>query len=316
MKEKGKDKVSIANILALVGLAGIASVTFFGQLLHSNDGSLGGAVIAAVAFLAGLALLLFMSIKAKGMEDNREKWRFVEWGCLVAYVAVAVLFAKPFQRFFFVMQEQSEWKQQAQEEINAINNLYDSYDAQRSKFINDAAEQLKNYMSSSQQGRYSDPLADYAEIVNGNVDSWAAKAESITKIARDGELKKLQKDINSWNVMKMASIASSLSKLEDKIWQKTENKIREFEEENYLIPVITGGYDSPYRQDGYAKFDLGKKPEPIFANKLRNSDGNTTLGWILYAALHLLVLLNYLVTKSPTSTGPRLGSLKGHGDKL
>lgn len=316
MKEKGKNSVSIANILALVGLAGIASVTFFGQLLHSNDGSLGGAVIAAAAFLAGLAFLLFMSIKAKGMEDNREKWRLVEWGCLVAYVAVAVLFAKPFQRFFFVMQEQNEWKQQAQSELKEINNLYDSYDAQRSKFINDAAEQLKNYMSSSQKGRYSDPLADYAEKVNGNVDSWAAKAEGVTKITKDINLKQLQNDINNWNVMKMVSIAQKLSELEEKSWKKIENKIMEFEEENYLIPVITGGYGSPYRQDGYAKFDLGKKPEPIFANKLRNSDGNTTLGWILYAALHLLVLLNYLVTKSPTSIGPRLGSLKGHGNKL
>lgn len=42
MSQEKKGKITIANLLALIGLAGIGVVTFFGIQLHSSDGTPGG----------------------------------------------------------------------------------------------------------------------------------------------------------------------------------------------------------------------------------------------------------------------------------
>ena len=62
MSQEKKGKITIANILALIGLAGIGVVTFFGIQLHSSDGTPGGAIIGAIALVVGLGFLLMMSI--------------------------------------------------------------------------------------------------------------------------------------------------------------------------------------------------------------------------------------------------------------
>ena len=61
MSQKESGNVSIANILALVGLAGIGVITFMGTLLHSADGKPTGAILGALALVAALGFFLFMS---------------------------------------------------------------------------------------------------------------------------------------------------------------------------------------------------------------------------------------------------------------
>lgn len=295
MSEKKNGKISIANIIALIGLAGIGVITFFGILLHSSDGKPGGAILGALALVAGLGFLLFMSIKAKGAEDNPDKWRYVEWGCLAAYVIVAILFATPFQRFFYIFSEKDSMQLQARQEIRAIKKLYQEYDHQQKKFLNDATEQIQNYIASGQRKNIKDDLSAYVDGIGSNVDGWAAKASAIVKFSGDKQLGDIEDKIEGWNIMELSSIASDLENKDSGAWDMLEAKIKKYEEQNKLIPVIGGGGGHPYRLDGYAKFELGEKPEPKFAQMLRSSDGNTALGWIIYIILNLLVLLNYAV---------------------
>jgi len=304
MSEKKSGNISIANIIALVGLAGIGVVTFFGMLLHSSDGKPAGAILGAVALVAGLGFLLFMSIKAKGAEDNPDKWRYVEWACLAAYVIVALLFASPFQRFFYILGEKDSMQAQARQEIKAIKSLYQEYDHQQKKFLNDAVEQIKNYNESGQQKNINDDLAEYVKGIGSNVDGWAAKASAIVKLTPDKQLSDIEDKIEGWNMMQLASIAADLEDKDAQAWTDVEKKILHFEEQNKLIPVIGGGGGHPYTLDGYAKFELGDKPEPKFSQMLRSSDGSTILGWIIFIVLNLLVLLNYAVAPRTGFVGP------------
>lgn len=308
MAKKNSGNISIANIIALIGLAGIGVITFFGMLLHSSDGTPGGAIIGAVALLAGLCFLLVMSVKAKSTNDNPDKWRYVEWGCLVSYIVVAGLFASPFQRFFYIITEKPAMQAMARQEVNAIKEMRQSYEHQQNIFLTGAVEQIKNYNDSKQiSSNYNDELAEYAKGIGSNVDSWEAKASVLVKLQPDKELSDIAGEIDDWNIMNLASLAAKLEKKDKNAWTSLEKKIREYGETNKLIPIIAGGGTQPYSFEGYASFDLGTPPEPKFVQSLRSTEGSTVLGWVIYIVLNLLVLLNYAVTPRSQFVGPASG---------
>lgn len=310
--QKEKGKITIANILALIGLAGIGVVTFFGMLLHSSDGTPGAAIIGAIALVIGLGFLLMMSIKAKKADNNPDMWRYVEWACLGLYVAVAVFSATPFQRFFYMTTEKSDLQAMARTEVQAIQEMYQRYEHQQKKFLTDAAEQIKNFKDSRQiTMTYNKELSDYVKGVGEDVDSWESKANLIVKLQPDKELSEIAHEIEVWSVMNLSSLAFRLEKKDKEAWTSVETKIREFGEKNKLIPVIGGGGVRPYSFEGYAKFDLGTPPQPKFAQALRASDGNTAVGWIVYVVLNLLVLLNYLSASRSLHVGPGGGGETG-----
>lgn len=315
---KGKNgNITIANIIAMIGLAGIGVVSFFGILVHSEDGTPGGAVLGAVALTAVLAFFLIMGIKAKSTEDNPDKWKWVGWGCVIAYIIIAILFANPFQRFFYVVSEKEELKSLALQEVKAIDEIYSRYEFQKNKFMTDAAEQLANYRDSRQLASANRELAEYVDKVHPipNVEAWKEKALAAVKLEEDTKLKDIKDKIGIWNLMTLSSLANELEERDAQVLLELETKIREYGEKHSLIPVIGGGGIRPYTFEGYAQFDLGERPRPEFAEKLRSADGATTMGWIVYVILHLLVLLNYAVTEGSEVVGPRRGK-KGPGTEL
>lgn len=312
-------KVSIANIIALAGLAGIGVISFFGILMHSADGKPGGAIIGAVALVAGLAFLLIMAIKAKGAEENTDNWRYVEWGCVGLYVIVAVLCAAPFLRFFHITGGSAAMQQQARAEIEAINALYANYDQQRTTFLTYAVEEIKNYKASGQKAAEGDALAEYVEkVVVGDVDRWGSKASAITQVPEEvlAHLKSMEEQVNTWNFMDLPSLAAAIENEDTTAWQRLSEQIATYGTENKLIPVIEGGTGAPYTLSGYAQFDLGTAPEPKFAQMLRAADGITPLGIILLIVLHLMVLLNYIVAPRSSTVAISKGKHISGGAEL
>lgn len=308
MAKRNSGNISIANIISLIGFSGIGVITFFGMLFHSSDGTPGVAIVGSVALLAGLIFLLVMSIKAKSAEDNPDKWRYVEWGCLALYVIVAGYFATPFQRFFYIVTEKSDLQAMAQQEIDSIKKMRKSYDYQQVKFLSEAAEQITNYNDSKQiKSIYNNELAEYVKGIGMDVDSWKEKATKLVKLQTDKELSDIAGEIDAWNMMNLASLAAKLEKKDKEAWTSLEKKIREYGENHKLIPVISGGGTQPYHFDGYASFDLGTSPEPRFAQTLRSADGNTVIGWVIYVVLNLLVLLSYVATSRTRFVGPIMG---------
>ena len=304
-KNQNNGKISIANIISLIGLAGIGVVTFFGMLLHSSDGKPTGAILGAVALVAGLGFLLFMSIKAKGAEDNPDKWKYVEWTCLALYIVVAIIFAPPFQRFFYVVGEKDALQTQARQEVEAIKTMYQEYDRQQKEHLNNAVKQIQNYKDNGQQNLIDDDLAKYVKgAVGDSLAKWETKVSGLVKLQKDNQLADIEKRIEEWNYMQLASIATDLEAKDADAWAAVEEKIKKNEEEHKLIPVIGGGGGQPYKLEGYAKFELGEHPEALFAQQIRNSDGNTVLGWVIYVILNLMVLLNYVVASRADFVGP------------
>ena len=295
MSQKKKGDVSIANILAIIGLAAYGVISFMGAFFGSTDGKPGRAILLAVGLVILLAGILILCIKAKKAEDNPDKWRFVEWGCLAAYVLVVALCSGSFHRFFSVVQHKDSLQEAAREELAAMEALADQYESQSSHSLNLATVQLKNYLASSQTKSGKDSLSAYVSKYVTDVDIWSSSAVGIVSANTDGVVKSLEDDIAAWNYMRLPPLAQSLDGNYVMLWDALQEKIAVYGRENGLIPVISGGGGSPYVYSGLAPFDLGERPVGTFAGQLQSVQGFPVISWIVLVLLHLLVLLNYLV---------------------
>ena len=311
MAKKNNDRVSIANVLSLLGLAGLGVISFYGMLLGSADGKPGGPILGAVALVVGLGLLLLLSIKAKGANDNRDKWRIVEYVALAIYVVVALLCAGPFLRFFFVTSQSDSLQQQGRAEVAAIEAIYKSYEKQCDNHLKMAVQEIKNYKASPQFGTDKDEegtLKHYVAENCSNEDSWAAKAESVVmldSISIWKRLGKLKTMLDNMSIMQLNELANELEYIDTNAVPELEEKIKQYEQ-NHLIPVVTGGEGKPYAlKEKYASFTFDAAPEPLFAQTLRQASGSTVLGWILLVVLHVLVLVSYIVAPKSSVVGPK-----------
>ena len=316
MSQNKDSRITPANILAMLGLAGIGVITFFGALIHSTDGKPTFAIIWAVVVVAVLGGLLILGIKAKSAEDNPDKWKYVEWSSIVLYIVFAFLFSSAFLRFFYMLDQKEDLQKQARSELAEIKNMRSSYDQQRKTFITQAAEQLENYniryASVAGEGYNSDIAA-----LSSDVDAWREKVLAATALPADNRISDIESRVNGWNLMGIASIATDLEKLDTDAWLKVESHISQYGTKNGFIPVIAGGIDgTPFAITGLATFDLGDSPRAVFTERVRNASGSTTLGWIVYILLNALVMLNILVTSRTGYVGPGSGGRNPGGQEL
>lgn len=165
-----------------------------------------------------------MSIKAKGAENDVKSWRYVEWTCLLVYVVVAILFAAPFQRFFYVVSQKENLQEKARNEVKAIKTLYQNYEHQQKKYLTDAVEQLQNYLASGQQRTVKDDLSEYVEGIGSDINSWAAKASKIVALPKDKQLLEIESRVDRWNFMQVASLAADLEEKENSAWTSVQKK--------------------------------------------------------------------------------------------
>lgn len=304
MSEKKKSDVSIANVLAIIGLAGLGVITFFGEMFKSADGRPTRAIIFAAVYVGLLAFFLIFSIKAKGAEDNPDKWRYAEWFCLAAYVAVAILGSTPFHRFFSVASQKTSLQAQALAEVQNVDALYASYNEQQKAFLGVAKEQLKNYKDSQQDASIKGDLYKYVEQYVTDVNAWSKSASRIVSIDGNVQTQPFYKRIDAWNYMQLSALARDIDALVESSRSDLKDRIDAFGQDAGLIPVIGGGQGVPYTYDGLAQFDLGVQKTGHMFNTISSVSGKTLWGWVALVLLNLVIILNYLVAPRTYVVGP------------
>lgn len=306
MGQNKDSRISIANLLALIGLAGIAVVVFFGFLLKSSDGLLTNPLLFTIAIVAALGLFLMFSIKAKKADNNPDKWRYVEWVALLLYLGVACVSAPAFTHFFGVMGNKQKLIEQAKQEIKAIEDIYDDYDNQRKVALANAVEMLTDYNDSKQKDT---AIEAYKKKHINNIEGWNSNSEANTVI-KDNGLADIKSGIENWKLLELSALSSKLALKEAKVKTDIENFIAQYGEENELIPVIDHVHGK-YQYTGLKKFDIKEGPEPEFYKALHKKAGSSPVGWIVLVVLHLLVLLSYLTARRANYVRPKAGSHAG-----
>ena len=84
------DKITIANIIAIVGLVLLLVFSFIGHS-YLSGGELGWDLVISIGITAFTGFLLWFLIKAKGAENRLNKWRKIEYATLAVYIIFAIV---------------------------------------------------------------------------------------------------------------------------------------------------------------------------------------------------------------------------------
>ena len=303
MNEKlNSGRISIANILALLGIAALGVTTFFGSYLHATDVKMGTAVIMAVLFVAALTIFIALAIISKQKDADSNKWKVFEIICLVCYLAIAVLFSQPSRHFISVLSNKSELQGKARENIDLIRDMVADYNKEVKTKLDFATQQLH---ACDDAGRDTDSdLYTFWEENIRDIDYWRDDVAKDMYVEIES-LDSLETAINQWNLLKLPALIKTI----DDIEKLTRDAIAEQKELNAeRVPSISGGKGLTYRMNGYVIWSGGKERSDEFGENLLNVNDNSVLGFVVYILLHLLVLLNYLVVPRAYGTGIKFGS--------
>lgn len=121
-------RITIANIIAIVGLVLLLVFSFIGHS-YLSGGELGWDIVISVGITAFTGFLLWFLIKAKGAENQLDKWRKIEYATLAIYIVFAIpaSLMGGIMHFFVVNDNKATIKSYAQADVKKINDLILEY---------------------------------------------------------------------------------------------------------------------------------------------------------------------------------------------
>ena len=226
-------------------------------------------MITAIVVVAVFAMLLFLLIKAKKAESDVAKWKIAEYVLLGIYIVAAIGFSGPFFKFFYISSNKESLYNDAESEINSIQELYASYDKMVEKEMNISQQNMINYV---QSGNFNYQLRQYMNemgIQRNDVAAWFNRAKKACKMQPDSTLIDIKLKIANWDFMELSQCAYSLTKKGEEAASAINAKMEENVKNKRIPRVIAKG----------------------------ETTGFSVGGFFVLIILHLIVLLNYLVTR-------------------
>lgn len=300
-------KLTKANIISIVGLVLLFSFTFLGHSFKSG-GEMGWDILVSVAITGLAAFALWFLVKAKGAENQLERWRIIEISTLVAYVVVVIplSFCGGVTNFFAANADKDSYKVKAHNDIAKIDSVFSQYE----KFEKNAVEQTGNglgnsvsmgmsrsselvtYMEHNSIKPTRTSVDNFVEIQNGNVlGTQYEQYYHQYKAERDAIIN----TIDSWNVIQIPSQAKLIEDLavQTSKWLTERSASAKLpfvrpDPMSHAFTIIESNQAKQYQVEGGI--------ENLEFRKAIMSAGGMNISSILFLIIvHLLILLNYFV---------------------
>lgn len=309
MAKNKSTSVTLANIIATVGLVLLLVFTFIGHS-YMSGGELGWDIIIAVGITAFTALLLWFMIKAKGAENDLGKWRVIEYSTLAVYIifAIPVSLYGGIMHFFVVNDNKEEIKQYARDDLYKIDNMLREYKEFESEAIHHTATGLTN---ATRPGQIADSsLMSFME--ENNIQSNRASVNNYEMIKTmelvgDGfdsyydnfrrQQSEIESVVDSWSVMQIPAKAKLISELAN----SAEKEINELSQNANLPDIVL--HNGIYSLGGYQKKDFSIDGSFKFKKALEDAAGFSLLAILVVLLIHLLILFNYFTAYRTKSLG-------------
>lgn len=318
MKEKKSGKITLANIIAILGLVLLLVCLWLGQALKS--GELGGiTVLIAVGITIGTALLLWLMIKAKGADTNTSKWKIVEFSTLIVYLALAVLTAPIALHFFSVLSNKDKLQESAQSDIDNIQKAIDDFKMQEKKNLDKTCLGLMNVFDAKQNAETPDDgviefikkeniASNFKEFNDKHINNWKKNKESeienidLTGLSSkdlDGvevgeygagwneTISNCKNAIRNWQLLKIPSTIGSIQTLADEVGQT----LTAFSN-NAPFPEISN------ESGKYRVFDRKGdtcETKSKVQDVIKDLSPYSVIGICAIVLIHLFILFNYLM---------------------
>ncbi len=322
MKEKKSGKITLANIIAMLGLVLLIVCLWLGQALRS--GELGGmSVLISVGITIAAALLLWLMIKAKGAETNTSKWKIIEFGTLVLYLALAVLTAPIALNFFSVLSNKDKLQDTAQNDIESIQKAIDNFKQDEKKNLGVTTEGLNNVCSAKASNETPDNnVIEFIknENIASNFSEFSEKHVSKWKSTKEGEIESIdlsglaEKDldgveageygsgweeriatsknaIRNWQLLKIPSAIGNIQSLSEEVGKtltafSKNAPFPEINNESGIYKIIDERSDK-----GGNAYETKSKVQDM----IKDLSPFTVMGIGAMVLIHLLILFNYFM---------------------
>lgn len=322
MANKNKSgRITIANIIAIVGIVLLLVFSFIGHS-YMSGGELGWDIVISVSITAFTAFLLWFLIKAKGAENQLDKWRKIEYATLAAYIAFAIpaSLIGGIMHFFVVNDNKESIKLYAKADLTKIDNMFNEYKEFESEAISRTGTGLRNATGQGQicsaslnkfmeenRIEHNRESANNFEIIQRNA-LIGAGFDAFYNAFKQQE-REIENAVNSWSIMLIPMKAKLISNLAESA-QKELNKLSS----NAKLPVIT--YDSGLRsytlgENQTRSFEVeGSVDSFEFKKALQSASGFSFTALLVVLLIHLLILFNYIVAYRTSTL-----SISKHGEE-
>lgn len=306
--------ITIANVITIVGIVLLLVFSFIGHS-YKSGGELGWDIVVSATITAFTAFLLWFLIKAKGAENQLDKWRKIEYATLVVYIVFAIpasLFGG-IMHFFAVNDKKETIKEYAKADLMKIDMLFADYMAYESEAIERTGTGLHNATGPGQ--RCDDALSRFME--ENRIERTRESAINFETIQRrvllgagvDGfhetfkqRKNEIENTIDSWSIMQIPMQAKRIEELAVTV-QSELNRLSS----NAKLPVIisdpsAGSFTLGEYQT--KNFEVqGSVSSFQFKKALQNTSGFSIVAVFVVLLIHLLILFNYIVAYRTSTLG-------------
>ncbi len=302
MDKNKEGRITIANIVTIIGLVAFAICSFFG-LFYKSGGEIGKSILLAIAYSAVAALLVWLMVKSKGAENSFNLWRGFEIGTGILYVCFAAFTAIYLLKCFSVNGQKAGLQRIAAKDIEIVNDYISSYEDYEDNRISLTISGLEN-VASFAENKKSPKLQEYINrnsISLANIDNskdfWTSNllGDKFKNLRTncDNNVSKFQSMVVNWNMFKTISSAKQLE-ASLQAAEKGFVQMSEGEELPIIVSVSTPSGTSEYDiQKMSPSWD--KHANPLeFRTAVMESKNTTVLSWIFLIFVHLAILANYI----------------------
>lgn len=312
--QKKSGNLTIANIVSVVGTVLLLLFTFLGNS-YLSGGELGWDILISIGITGFTVLLLCFLIKAKGAENNLTKWKIVEFATLFVYIifSLSTSLLGGIMHFFVVNDHKDDIKEYAIQDLEKIDQMFNSYLEFESEAISITGTGLKNATKKSQ---VCDETLNTFMDENGiaHSQSSAENYENVQRMELVGngfeayydqfkEIKnEIQNVVNSWSAISIPSKANLI----DKLAKDASAELTRLSTEAKL-PVITqtsSGYYTKWTIESYQRqeFEVDGGIESFqFKKALQGATGFSSTALLIVLLIHTLVLFNYIAAYRTSS---------------
>lgn len=308
-KKQQSNKVTIANLIAIAGLGLLLVFSYLGNSFKSG-GEMGMDIIISVGIAAFAAFLLWFMIKAKGAQNQLEKWKNIEYATLAVYVVFAIIssWMGGIMHYFVVNENKETIKSYAKADIKKINDLILEYKEYESDAItitgnglegasNDNQERdesLRNFMEENAIEYHSSTSANnFVNFQRKNL--LGSNFESYFTAIKNQEQEFLNV-VNAWSVIQIPTKTKMIEELatsvEKELTKLSNNaKLPKIEiDDHYKFTITEPNQCREFLIDGGIKSFQFKKA-------LQSTDGFSVTAVAISLLIHIMILFNYITTR-------------------
>lgn len=304
-KQQNSEKITIANMVSVVGVVLLLVFTFIG-FSYMSGGEIGFDILVSAGITGFTVFLLWFLIKAKSAENNLVKWKIAEFTVLAVYVIFS-LFTAVFggiMHFFVVNGNKDQIKDYAASDLAKIEQLFNDYETFESNALAVTGTGLRNATGSGQV--WHEDLKTFMD--ENRIAHNRESANNFETLQREDligyeftsmydEFQRKKSDIinavDTWSVITIPSKANLIGKLAE----AAEERLTSLSQ-SAKLPVIT--YDPSIR-----KYVIGEYQQQTFTisggienlqfvNALKTAEGFSVTALLIVLLIHTLVLFNYI----------------------